>query len=142
NPENGPYYLNLEVHGHPRSRLTADLVLPLLVRVGDDKAAARILARLSQHRLWTEAGMRTVPRDAPSYSPTQGWGLLGGVWVGVSFWYAFAAARYAPDFMSHALATSFENYSRDPRRNNTVPGQFSEWLDGETLVNRGMMLSP
>ena len=86
--------------------------------------------------------MRTVPRDSPSYSPTQGWGLLGGVWVGVSFWYAVAAARHAPDFRDHALATSFENYARDPRRNNTVPGQFSEWLDGETLVNRGMMLSP
>jgi len=25
---------------------------------------------------------------------------------------------------------------------NTVPGQFSEWLHGETLVNQGMMLSP
>ena len=30
----------------------------------------------------------------------------------------------------------------DPRRNNTVPGQFSEWLHGETLTNEGMMLSP
>jgi hypothetical protein len=64
------------------------------------------------------------------------------VWVAVSFWYAFAAAKHAPDVMDHALATSFQNYSRDPRRNNTVPGQFSEWLDGETLVSRGMMLSP
>jgi hypothetical protein len=44
--------------------------------------------------------------------------------------------------MDHALATSFRNYSRDPKRNNTVPGQFSEWLHGETLVNDGMMLSP
>ena len=44
--------------------------------------------------------------------------------------------------MDHALGTSFQNYSRNPRRNNTVPGQFSEWLHGETLVNKGMMLSP
>ena len=44
--------------------------------------------------------------------------------------------------MDARLGTSFQNYSRDPRRNNTVPGQFSEWLHGETLVNQGMMLSP
>jgi hypothetical protein len=62
--------------------------------------------------------------------------------VGVSFWYAFGAARFTPEFMDHALASSFHNYSRDPRKNNTVPGQFSEWLQGETLVNEGMMLSP
>jgi len=67
---------------------------------------------------------------------------LGGVWVGVAFWFAFAAARFNPTFMAYALAESFRYYSRDPRRNNTVPGQFSEWLHGETLVNQGMMLSP
>jgi hypothetical protein len=142
NPENGLYYLTIDVDGHPRSDITCDLVFPVMFGVAEDETAARIIARLSDNDFWTEAGIRTVPRPSPSYSPDQGWGLLGGVWVGVSFWYAVAAARYAPDFMGHALATSFENYSRDPRRNNTVPGQFSEWLDGETLVNRGMMLSP
>jgi hypothetical protein len=64
------------------------------------------------------------------------------VWVGMSFIYAFAAARFNPGFMAYALSTSFEHYSRDPGRNNTVPGQFSEWLHGETLANQGMMLSP
>jgi hypothetical protein len=68
--------------------------------------------------------------------------LLGGVWVGVTFWYAFAAAAFNPDFMASALHDSFLHYSRDPRRHNTVPGQFSEWLHGETLANQGMMLSP
>jgi hypothetical protein len=67
---------------------------------------------------------------------------MGGVWLAVTFWYAFAAARFSPDFMAHALSTSFQNYSRNPRQNNTVPGQFSEWLHGETLANEGMMLSP
>jgi hypothetical protein len=142
NPENGLYYLNIDVDGHPRSDITSDLVFPVMFGVADDKTAAHIIARLSDNDFWTEAGIRTAPRNSPAYSPDQGWGLLGGVWVGVSFWYAFAAAKHAPDFMDHALATSFQNYSRDPRRNNTVPGQFSEWLDGETLVNRGMMLSP
>jgi hypothetical protein len=83
-----------------------------------------------------------VPRTAISYGPTHGYGLLGGIWVGVTFWYAFAAAPFNPEFMADALAASFRHYAKDPRQNNTVPGQFSEWLHGETLVNQGMMLSP
>jgi hypothetical protein len=44
--------------------------------------------------------------------------------------------------MAHALSVSYHHFANDPRRNNSVPGQFSEWLHGETLVNQGMMLSP
>ena len=142
NPANGLYYLNIEVDGQPRSDITSDLVFPVMFGVADDETAARIISRLSGEDFWTDAGIRTVPRDAPEYGPTHGYGLLGGVWVGVSFWYAFAAARFNADFMAYALAASFRHYSRDPRRNNTVPGQFSEWLHGETLTNQGMMLSP
>ena len=142
NPDNGLYYLNIDVDGQPRSDLTSDLVFPVMFGVADDDTAARIISRLSSDDFWTTAGIRTVPRDAPEYGPTHGYGLLGGVWVGVTFWYAFAAARFNAEFMAYALATSFRHYSRDPRRNNTVPGQFSEWLHGETLVNQGMMLSP
>jgi len=142
NPANGLYYLHIDLNGQPRSDVTSDLVFPVIFGVASEQTAARIIGRLSVHDFWTEAGMRTSPRDAPNYTPDGGWGLLGGVWVGVTFWYAFAAARYSPEFMDHALGSSFQNYSRDPRRNNTVPGQFSEWLDGETLVNNGMMLSP
>jgi hypothetical protein len=142
NPANGLYYLNIEVDGQRRSDITSDLVFPVMFGVADDDTAARIISRLSVEDFWTEAGIRTVPRDAPEYGPTHGYGLLGGVWVGVAFWYAFAAARFNSEFMAYALATSFRHYSRDPRRNNTVPGQFSEWLHGETLANQGMMLSP
>lgn len=142
NPKNQMYYLNIDINGDARSDITSDLVFPLMFGVADDRTSARIIGRLSNPDFWTTAGIRTTPRDAPDYTPSGGWGLLGGVWVGVSFWYAFAAARYAADFMAHALSTSFANYSRDPRGNNTVPGQFSEWLNGETLVNEGMMLSP
>ncbi|MGH2442896.1 MAG: MGH1-like glycoside hydrolase domain-containing protein [Chloroflexota bacterium] len=142
NPETGLYYLHIDVNGHPRSDITSDLVFPLMFGVADDNVAAHIIARLSNEDFWTSAGIRTVPRDSPNYTPKLGWGLLGGVWVAVSFWYAFAAAKYAPSFMAHALSTSFWNYSSDPKRHNTVPGQFSEWLNGETLVNEGMMLSP
>ncbi|MFN2528006.1 MAG: amylo-alpha-1,6-glucosidase [Candidatus Baltobacteraceae bacterium] len=140
--QRGLYYLNIDLDGHPRSDVTSDLVFPVMFGVADDDTAAGIISRLSSEEFWTEAGIRTVPRNASNYGPTHGYGLLGGVWVGVAFWFAFAAARFNPEFMAYALAQSFQHYSKDPRRNNTVPGQFSEWLHGETLANRGMMLSP
>jgi len=144
NPANGLYYLNIDLDGTARSDVTSDLVFPVIFGVATDETAARIVSRLSSNDFWTDAGIRTTPRDAPNYSPgpEPAYGLMGGVWVGVTFWYAFAAARFSPSHMAQSLGTSFHNYSRDPRQNNTVPGQFSEWLHGETLVNEGMMLSP
>jgi hypothetical protein len=141
-PETGLYYLAIDVDGTKRSNLTCDLVFPVMFGVADHESAARIVACLSSHSFWTEAGLRTVPRDDLEYTPVGGHGLLGGVWAGVTFWYAFAAARFNPDRMAWALSHSFRHYSSDPKRNNTVPGQFSEWLHGETLINQGMMLSP
>lgn len=142
NKEKGLYYLNIDVDGTARSDVTSDMVFPVMFGVADDETAAGIISRLSVDEFWTDAGIRTVPRNAPQYGPVHGYGLLGGVWVGVAFWYAFAAARFNPGLMAKSLARSFAHYSKDPRRNNTVPGQFSEWLHGETLVNQGMMLSP
>ncbi|MGC1381440.1 MAG: amylo-alpha-1,6-glucosidase [Candidatus Baltobacteraceae bacterium] len=141
-PETGLYYLNIDVDGCPRSNVTADMLFPVVMGVADHATAARIVSRLSASSFWTEAGIRTIPRDDLEYSPTHGWGLVGGVWVGVTFLFAVAAGRFNPSFMAYALGTSFQHYSRDPGRNNTVPGQFSEWLHGETLANQGMMLSP
>lgn len=141
-PETGLYYLNIDVDGRPRSKVSVDLLFPVLLGVAEHDTAARIVSRLSVPSFWTEAGIRTVARDDLEYSPTQSWGLLGGVWVGGTFLYAMAAARFNPGFMAYALGTSFQHYSRDPGRKNTVPGQFSEWLHGETLANQGMMLSP
>ena len=60
----------------------------------------------------------------------------------MTFWYAFAAAPFVPDVMIEALKKTFAHYSYDPIATNTVPGEFSEWLHGETLVNEGMMMSP
>ncbi|MDQ6930509.1 MAG: GH116 family glycosyl hydrolase, partial [Candidatus Eremiobacteraeota bacterium] len=142
NAQTNLYYLNIELDGTKRSDCTSDMVFPLMFGVADDETAAGIIARLSREDFWTDAGIRTVPRTAVNYGPTHGYGLLGGVWIGASFWYAFAAARFNPGFMARSLSASFKHYSTDPRRNNTVPGQFSEWLHGETLVNQGMMLSP
>lgn len=142
NPENGLYYLNIDVDGRPRSEVTSDLVFPVIFGVADVETSVRIVERLRAADFWTDAGVRTVPRDAPEYGPTQGSGLLGGVWAGVTFWYAFAASRFIPDLMLEALRRTFAHYARDPKATNTVPGQFSEWSNGETLVNGGMMLSP
>lgn len=141
-PETGLYYLDIDVDGRPRSNVTVDMLFPVLLGVADHDTAARIVSRLSIPSFWTEAGIRTVARDDLEYSPTRSWGLLGGVWVGMTFVFALAAARFNPGFMAYALAASFQHYSRDPGRHNTVPGQFSEWLHGETLANQGMMLSP
>ena len=142
NPANDLYYLTIDVDGSRRADVTSDLVFPVLFGVAPPDRAARIIGTLSDAAFWTDAGIRTVPRDDLIYGPTNGYGLLGGVWVAVTFWYAFAAAKYNPGFMAKALAESFRHFSSDPRRNNTVPGQFSEWLHGEILVNQGMMLSP
>ncbi len=136
------YYLNIDLDGTPRTDVTCDLVFPVMFGVAEHDVAANIIARLSIPEFWSEAGLHTVPRNDINYGPTHGYGLLGGVWAGPTFWFAFAAAAFNPEFMAYALSVSFEHYSQDPRRNNTVPGQFSEWLHGETLTNQGMMLSP
>ena len=50
--------------------------------------------------------------------------------------------RVNPDFMVDALHAGYLQYLISPLKNNTVPGQFSEWFDGESMVNRGIRLSP
>jgi hypothetical protein len=118
------------------------MVFPIMFRVAEHDTSANVISRLSVPEFWKEPGMHTLPRTAIRYSPDGASGLLGGVWAGVTYWYAFAAAAFNPEFMAEALHASFKHYAIDPRHNNTVPGQFSEWLHGETLVNEGMMLSP
>lgn len=142
NPENGLYYLTIDVHGTPWSDVTADLIFPVMFAVSDQEKAERVIGRLREDDFWTPGGIRTVPRGSISYTPDGAKGCMGGVWNGTTFWFAHAAAPYAPDAAADALLRAFKNYVRDPRRNDTVPGEFSEWLHGETLVNKGMDLSP
>ncbi len=142
NPETGLYYLTIDLDGNRRTDVTSDELFPVIFRAAPDDVAYRIISRLNSPDFWTPAGIRTVSRDSPDYDPYGQWGLMGGVWPGVTWWYAFAAKAYHPEFMVRALRSSFEHYARDPKKNNTVPGQFSEWIDGESLVNRGMRLSP
>ena len=142
NPENGLYYLNIDTDGARHSDVTGDELFPVMCRVCDDETGYRIISRLNSPDFWTSAGLRTISRDDPLYQPSTMTGLLGGVWPGLTWWYAFAAARYHPEFMVRALRSSFEHYGTEPAAHNTVPGEFGEWFDGETLVNRGMRLSP
>ncbi len=142
NPENGLYYLNIDADGVIHTDVTGDEIFPVMLRVCPDDVGFRVISRLNHGDFWTPAGLRTASSEDPQYNPMLNVGLIGGVWPGLTWWYAFAAARYHPELMVHALAASFEHYASDPRKNTTVPGQFSEWFDGESLVNRGMRLSP
>ncbi|MBV9737197.1 MAG: hypothetical protein JO177_03410 [Candidatus Eremiobacteraeota bacterium] len=142
NPENGLFYLNIDAEGNVHTDVTGDEVFPVIFRVCDDETAFRIISRLNAPDFWTPAGLRTASRVDPLYDPSHYSGLMGGVWPGLTWWYAFAAAPYHPEFMVRALRSSFEHYGTDPKKNNTVPGQFSEWFDGESLTNKGMRLSP
>jgi hypothetical protein len=142
NPDNGLYYLNIDVDGNAHTDVTGDEVFPVMMRACSETTGFLIMSRLNCQDFWTSAGLRTVSRLDPRFDPTACAGLMGGVWPGLTWWFAFAAARYHPEFMVRALRSSFEHYGADPRKNNTVPGQFSEWFDGESLSNRGMRLSP
>jgi hypothetical protein len=142
NPQNGLFYLNIDLDGNPHTDVTGDELFPVMFHACDDETAFRIISRLNSSDFWTEAGVRTASNLDPRYDPAAFSGLIGGVWPGLTWWYAFAAARYHPEFMVNALRASFQHYASDPRRHNTVPGQFSEWFDGDSLVNRGMRLSP
>jgi glycogen debranching enzyme len=142
NPINGMYYLNIDTEGQAHTDVTGDEVFPVIFGVSPEPVSFRIVSRLNSPDFWTEAGMRTLSRESPDYAPDDFSGLRGGVWPGLSFWYAFAASRYHPEFMMKALSEGYRHYTKNPKVYNTVPGQFSEWFDGESLVNRGMRLSP
>jgi hypothetical protein len=142
NLSNGMYLLNIGLDGTRHADVTGDEVFPVMFDVAPAAVAYRIISRLNTPDFQTDAGLRTVSRLSPDYTPYRDIGLIGGVWPGLSFWYAFAAAKIYPDAMVRNLKQGYEHYLRDPKIFNTVPGQFSEWFDGESLVNRGMRLSP
>jgi glycogen debranching enzyme len=141
NPSNGLYYLNIDLEGKPNPDVTSDEIFPVLFGVALPEVAFRIVSRLVRPDFITSAGLRTASRNSPEYTPDRQVGLRGGVWPGVAFWFARAAAPYYPEATVTALSW-YQHYNENPRHNNTVPGQFSEWFDGESLANRGMRLSP
>ncbi len=142
NPANGMYYLNIDVDGNTITEVTADEIFPMIFGVSDEDTSQRITMRLSNPDFMTSAGLRTVSRLNPLFTPDRLIGLQGGVWPGVTWWYAMASVQSDPSVMVESLERSYRQYIISPASFNTVPGQFSEWFDGETLVNRGMRLSP
>jgi glycogen debranching enzyme len=136
------YYLNIDVDGSIRTDVTADEVFPVIFGVAPPDVAYNIVRRINSPDFLTSAGVRTAAKTSAEYDPAGKVGLVGGVWPGMTWWYAFAAARYHPGAMVRGLRASFEHYAAAPLVHNTVPGQFSEWFDGDSLVNRGMRLSP
>ncbi len=103
NPENGLYYLNIDLDGNIHTDVTGDQIFPVMFRVCDEETGFRIISRLNARDFWTSAGLRTVSRNDPLYDPSGNIGLLGGVWPGLTWWYAFAAARYHPNSWSGRL---------------------------------------
>ncbi|MHB9106496.1 MAG: amylo-alpha-1,6-glucosidase [Armatimonadota bacterium] len=141
-PQTGMYYLTLDIDGHPRTDITADLIFPLMFGVADQHVNHLVSARLNREDLMTSAGMRTVPTTSLRYHPDHMVGLTGGVWPGVTWWYAMGCSHVNPGIMVESLKVSYRQFLRNPKIYGTVPGQFCEWFDGESLVNRGMRLSP
>lgn len=142
NPHTGMYYLNIDTHGNPITEITTDEVFPMIFGAAEEDTGRRIRLRLSNADFMTDAGLRTSSSLDPLYAPDTLAGLQGGVWPGVTWWYAMAAVDADPGLMVESLKRSYQQYIVRPPAYNTVPGQFSEWFDGQSLVNRGMRLSP
>jgi len=117
-------------------------IFPVIWNVATPATSHLIIDRLNRPDFLTTAGLRTVPRTALNYHPERGWGLTGGVWPDVAFMFAFSCSTHQPDVMVNIMRGTFRQYELDPTNQNTVPGQFSEWYHGESLVNNGMKLSP
>lgn len=138
----GLYIRNIDLSGHRFTQATVDLVFPLMFGVADDAQRSAISARLFAPDFMTSGGLRALPEENPRYDPSTNVGLLGGVWPGATWWFSMGCVRNDPSITADSLRRSYEYLIRDPKTFNTVPGQFNEWSDGQTLTNRGMSLSP
>lgn len=141
-PRSGLYVRNIGLDENVFTQASVDMVYPLLCGVAEEETHRLVCARLSEPDFLAPVGLRVLPQTSPNYDPSRESGCLGGVWTGATWWYAMALAKINPDRVARLLSSSYRHYLEDPRTSNTVPGQFSEWSDGETFVNRGMRLSP
>lgn len=150
-PSNPFYYLNINPAGKPVADMTADLVFPALYEVSDASTGRAIMQELFSDHFWAASsdgagGMRTISSASPEYKPRAtpaDYGLLGGVWPNLALWAARAAgADGLPDLaLKGMLGTFLLSERHDPLRYNVVPGEFSEYFNGDDLVERGMPLA-
>jgi hypothetical protein len=151
-PSNPFYYLTINPAGKPVADVTADLLFPVLYGVSDASTGRAIMQELFSDHFWAAspdgaAGMRTISPTSPGYKPRatpEDYGLLGGVWPNLALWAARAAgADGLPDLaLKGMLGTFLLSERQDPLHYNVVPGEFSEYFNGDDLVERGMPLSP
>jgi len=141
-PETGLYLLTLGNDGEPNPELTVNQVFPILAGIAPDDVRARVTARLWSPAWMSAHGLRTVGEDEPAYDPRFGSGLMGGIWP-IAWAWAAMAAREQPDRLADALHRLCA-LCIPPQQGTTdrVPGQFPEWLDGDTGERRGMEMSP
>ncbi len=141
-PETGLYLLTLDNGGVPKVEITVDQVFPLLAGIAPAEVRSRVLERLWSPAWMSAHGLRTVGEDEPACDPRFGFGLMGGIWPNAWAWAAMAG-RDDPERLVNALRRLCALCAPpEEGRSDRVPGQFPEWLDGDTGQSRGMALSP
>lgn len=123
---------------------TVDQVFPALLGLAPAALEERTARRLLGAGYRSRHGIRTAPRGSPGYHPRAQWGLVGGIWPNASAWAASAVARVDPTAAFRLAETAARPlFDRAPRpRGALAPGEFPEWLDGDTGVSLGMAMSP
>lgn len=140
--ETGVYLLARDPSGRQRPTLTGDLVFPILAGVAPPILEERILDLLHGGVFWSEAGVHTVGVNQPEYHPSFADGLMGGVWSALTAWVAYAGRHRYPEHVAEALHRIFASAEPEipAERGHVVPGQFPEWLDGDTFESLGCAL--
>ena len=143
NPENGLYYLNIDVDGNVHTDVTGDEIFPVIFRACRDETAFASSA----------ASMRPTFGRRPGFGPPRAsthftirLALCGAHGRGLARTDVVVRVRERSvtirTLWCERCGRRSNTMRADPKKNNTVPGQFSEWFDGESLTNRGMRLSP
>ncbi|MHB1629086.1 MAG: amylo-alpha-1,6-glucosidase [Bacilli bacterium] len=140
-PEREIYVRNIDSKGQCHWGITGDLVFPILFGASDTSQSEMIIENLNTMML-TDRGVRSVSVMNPEYHPTDGFGLLGGVWPDLTLWWVKALIDCGHQEEAWILFKKTFSSLREGAKANVVPGEFAEWYCGASGVNRGMYLSP
>ncbi|MCE5276885.1 MAG: hypothetical protein ABFD92_13550 [Planctomycetaceae bacterium] len=141
-PRTHLYIRNIDIDGRRFTQPTVEMVFPLLFHVATPDVREAVITRLFSPDFMSDHGLRALPSNSPRWDPSGQSGCLGGVWPGATWWFAMGCLGMHNRIMGDSLERAYRYIVQDPKTYNTVPGQFNEWCDGQTLVNRGMPLSP